>query len=492
MSLRGAAIAALSVLGALAAGCQLASSLRGPSAPAFGPPFDVVPPAWAEPPPEPVDAPIAQPGALARFELPNGLRAIALTDRRLPHIVVGVALRRGAGAEPLELAGLASYTAELLARGAGDRDALALATLVDGLGASLSTSADWDSMSVTLSGLSSDTDTLFEVLRDIVLRPRFDATEAAKAKAEMLAGLAQAKDDPGTVVGWHAARAAYGSHRYGTPQGGTTETVARLDAARARDFYERVFVANDAVVFAAGDIDRASFEARVARAFGDWRSGEVPPDAPAPPASVPGERKLVVVDDADLGQARIVVIHEGLARSDDRRIPAAVMNDVLGGGGFSSRLMQSVRAEAGLTYGVWSGFGLRRQPGPFIVETFTQVPRAREALDRVLAELERIASDPPSADEVGRAKTLRVGRFGLGLETSASVVSALVDLDVQGLPEDGLDTFRGRVRGVDADEVAAMARDLVHPERAAIVVLGPASALVPQLEGLGHVEVVAP
>ncbi|MCA9512203.1 MAG: insulinase family protein, partial [Myxococcales bacterium] len=476
---------------ALGAGCQLVGR-AAERAPVYGPPFATLPPAWDEAPPEPADAPITEPGALARFALPNGLHAILLSDHRLPHLVVGVALRRGAGAEPPELAGLAAYTAELLERGAGDRDALALATLVDGLGASLGASADWDSMTVTASGLSSDVDTLFEVLRDVVLRPRFDAEEGRKARAETLAGLEQAKDDPATLVGWHAARAAYGDHRYGTPAEGTSETVARLDAAAARRFWERVAIANDAVVFAAGDIDRAAFEARVQSAFGGWRSGDVPPEAPAPPARVPGERKVVVVDEPDLNQARIVLVHEGLARADERRIPAAVMNDILGGGGFSSRLMKSVRSEAGLTYGVWSGFGLRRRPGPFIVETFTQVPRARAALDRVLAELERIATEPPDAAEVAGARTLRVGRFGLGLETSSSVVEALVDLDVHGLPEDGLDTFRGRVRRVDVEEVARMARELVHPERAAIVVLGPASALVPQLEGLGHVEVVAP
>jgi zinc protease len=168
------------------------------------------------------------------------------------------------------------------------------------------------------------------------------------------------------------------------------------------------------------------------------------------------------------------------------------MNAVLGGSGFSSRLMKRVRADEGLTYGVWSGFGMRRATGPFLVDTFTKVPAARQTLDLVLSEMERMQSEPPDAKELADAKSLQVGSFALGLETSASVVGALVDIDVYDLPEDTLDTFRSRVRAVTQEEVADLSRALLHPDRAALVLLGPADALVPQLEGLGEIEVVQP
>ena len=458
----------------------------------FAEPFASEPPAWTQPPPAPVDAPITQPGALTRFELDNGLRAIVLRDDRLPYVSVGVAVRRGAASEPVAQAGVAAFTAELMKRGAGERDALAFARFVDGLGASLSVGSGWDDMTVSLGGLSRDTDALFEALGDVVLRPRFEPAEADKARAEKLAALEQAKDDPATLTGWHAARAVYGDHRYGTPAGGSAETVAKLDAAAARAFHASVFVPSNAVVFAAGAIDAADFERRVRERFGSWQGGAPPALTAAPPAITPAARRIVVVEKPDLGQARIAIGHEGLARSDERRIAAGIANDVLGGGGFSSRLMKSVRSDAGLTYGVWSGFGMRRAPGPFRVDTFTQVERVREALDIVFAELERMHSDPPSAEEIAKAKSLRVGRFGLGLETSAAVISSLVELDVQGLPEDSLDTFRARVRGVDVETVARLSRELIHPDRAAIVLLGPAEKLVPLVEDLGPVEVVQP
>jgi zinc protease len=245
-------------------------------------------------------------------------------------------------------------------------------------------------------------------------------------------------------------------------------------------------------VFAAGDFEHADLERRVREAFGSWPSGSVPEPVATPSLPAPRARRIVVVDKPELSQARIIVSHEGLTRADPQRTAAGLMNAVLGGSGFSSRLMKRVRAEEGLTYGVYSGFGLRRATGPFLVDTFTKVATARETLDLVLSEIERMRSEPPDAKELADAKSLQVGSFALSLETSGQVVTSLVNLDVYGLPEDSLDTFRTRVRAVSQQQVATLARELLHPERAAIVLLGPAEELLPQLEDLGSIEVVTP
>jgi zinc protease len=449
-------------------------------------------PAWELPPPPARDAPVVQEGSLQRAELDNGLELLVLEDHRLPRVTLGVTVRRGAASVAGERAGLAAFTAELMSRGAGERDALALAQAVDEIGASLRVASDWDGTSVRVAGLARDLDRLLEILADVVLRPRFSAREAEKARGEILASLERAKDDPHTLASWNLARALYEGHRYGMPQQGLPETVARLDAGEARAFHRKVFVPNDAIFSAAGDVSMEDLLGRVGRAFGAWEWGPVSEPGPAPPALAPPERRIVVVDRPDLVQARIALAHEGIARTDPERIAASLMNTVLGGGGFSSRLMESLRAEEGLTYGVGSGFGLRRHPGPFYVSTFTRVPEVRRALDLVLAELQRAKSDPPSEEELRDARALMVGRFSLGLETSAAVVEALVDLDVYGLPEDSLDTYRSRIRAVRVEDTARMARTLLHPERAAIVLVGPAEDLVPQVEDMGLVEVVTP
>ncbi len=450
------------------------------------------PPAWELPPPPVVEAAVLKPGALHREVLPNGLHAMVLEDHRLPRVVLGVGVRRGESIVDRERAGLALFTAELMRRGAGERDALALAQAVDEIGATLSVSAGWDSMYVQVSGLSRDLDRLFEILADVALRPRLEAAEAAKARAEHLASIEQAKDKPATLARWHAARVMYPQHRFGLPREGVPETVATLDAAAARGFHERTFVPANAIVHAAGDLNADDFLARVHQAFGAWAGGEVPAPTPAPPAQAPPERRIVVVDRPELSQAQIIIGHEGIRRADPRRISASLMNSVLGGSWFSSRLTASVRAEAGLAYGVYSYFGMRRVPGPFIVSTSTRVGEARRVVDMLLAELERIRSEPPAAEELRAIKSLEAGRFALGLETSDAVLSALVDLDLHGLPEDSLDTYRARVRAVTPADTERIARELIHPERAAIVLVGPAESLVPQLESLAAVELAKP
>ena len=449
-------------------------------------------PAWELPPPVPKEAPVVQEGRLTRSELDNGLRVFVLEDHRLPRVVLSLSVRRGGAMIGLDRAGLAAFTAEVMERGAGERDALALAQAVDEIGASLLVSSSWDSMRVHVSGLSRDLDALMEILADVALRPRFDAGEAKKARDETLASLEKAKDDPGTLAHWYAARALFDGHRYGIPLAGEPATVARLDADAARRLHERVFLPNNAVFSASGDVAADDILERAGRALGAWQPGDIP-DAGAPtPSETPPTRTVLVVDRPDLVQARIVVAHDGIARTDPERVPAAIMNSVLGGSGFSSRLVSSVRAEAGLTYGVYSGFSLRREPSVFFISTFTRVPEVRTVLDLLLAELERMRAEPPSEDELSQAKTLAVGNFSLGLETSDAVMAGLVDLDVYGLPEDSLDTYRGRVRAVSLEDAARMANELLHPDRVAIVLVGPAEELVPQVEDLAPVEVVTP
>jgi zinc protease len=377
-------------------------------------------------------------------------------------------------------------------RGAGGRDALAFAEYVDEIGASFSVSADWDRLTVRVIGLSRDLDRLFAILADAVLAPRFERAEGERARSEKLAAIERAKDDPGTLASWHASAAVYPGHRFGRPVGGTSESVAGLDAAAAREFHARVALPNEAILYASGEVSAADIVARARAAFGGWRPGPVLDVGPPPPPRAPEAREIVIVNRPDLVQARIVLSHEGIARADADRVATALMNSVIGGGGFSSRLMGILRADEGLTYGVYSHYSLRRQPGPFRVSTFTRVSEVRRALDLLLAGLERGRTEPPTEDELVGARALAIGRFSMGLETSAAVMDGLVDHDVHGLPEDSLDTYRTRVRAVAARDAARAALDHLHPERAAIVLVGPAEQIEPQLADLGPVRIVEP
>lgn len=450
-------------------------------------------PAWEESPPPPAENAIVSSDDLRRVTLSNGLKLILLEDDRLPRVALGITLRRGAGSVDPSLAGVAELASELMQRGAGDRDALGLAKIVEDAGASLSISSGWDTTIISLSGLSEDRALFFEILQDVALRPRFDEIEFAKALAEQKAAIVAAQDEPATLIRWHALRTLFEGHRYGLPHSGTAETISRIDVDRARAYWVDRFVPRNTIFWAVGDFRAVELIPEVRRVFGHLPDVPVISNTPPTPTRSPRERRIVVVDKPDLAQARVIVAHEGIARTEPTRIAVDVMNDVLGGSGFSSRLMTKIRSDRGLTYGVGSGFALRSQPGPFSVSTFTRVPKVREVVDLVLEEMEAIRAERPiGEDELAKNISYNVGRFGLSLETSDAVLSSLVNLEVYGLPANSLDTYRSRVRAVTLDDVVRAAELRLHPDRAAIVVLGPAEALVPELEDLGKVEVRQP
>jgi len=479
---RRSALVALSALALMASGCANLPFGLGTT------------PAWEQPPPPPAEGPIVQGDALHRTSLANGLTILILEDHGLPRVSLGLELRRGSGSVDPAKAGVAAIATEVMQRGAGERDSLALAKIVEDVGASLSVSASWDTTGISLSGLSADRALLLEILADVSLRPRFDSDEFDRAVAEHQAGLVGAQDDPATLIRWHALRAFYEGHRYGLPQGGTAETVAALSVEDAKAYWADRFVPRNAIFWAVGDVDADAIAQEVEALFGGLADGSVIPNTEPTPEKTPLARRIIVVDKPELGQARIIIGHEGIERTEPLRIPIDLMNDALGGSGFSSRLMKRVRSDEGLTYGVGSGYSLRSVAGPFSVSTFTRVEKVREVVDLLLEEMNGIRSDRPvSADELTKFISYNVGRFGLSLETSASVLGSLVDLDVNGLPNDSLDTYRSRLRAVTLEDVRAVAQSHLHPDRAAIILLGPASEIVPQMDGLGaEVEVWQP
>lgn len=450
------------------------------------------PPAWEQELVAPPEGAVVPEDELFRGELENGLHIIVLEDPRVPWVTLGVVVRSGAARATPDDVGLADFTAELMNRGAGERDALELANAVDALGASLVVASDWDSMTVQVSGLSGDLEALAEILGDVVLRPRFDEDEARRARSETLAGLAKAKDNPETLLRWNLYRALFSDHAYGYPKEGNPATVEKFDASRARALYRETWVPRDAIFYASGDADAKTLEALARSLFGAWTGGAPPGPAPKPATPAPTSRRIVIVDRPDLAQAQIAVAHEGVARAEPTRVAVELMNSTLGGGGFSSRIMKVVREDAGLAYFAYSAFAMRRDGGIFVASTATRIPEVGRSVELLLAELDGMRTNPPTAEELAHAKSRAVGRFVLSLETSSALVSELVSLDVQGLPKDSLDTYRSRIRAVTLEDVAQAARDRLHPERAAIVVVGPAEALRAQLEPLGPVEVVEP
>ncbi len=468
------------------------AGLRGGDA-STAAPAAAAPPAWEAAPPAIAVGPVVPSERVHRVHLESGLELFLLEDHSLPRLEIGWLARRGIGSESRAEAGITALLAEVMERGAGKRGALALAQAVERLGADLSVGASWDSVTVELTGLSEDREALFSILRDVVRAPRLEAKEVKRAREQQLAALDSDKDDPRALVSRQLAEVLYPAHRYGIDPSGSPETVTPLRRRHLQQWHARLFDPAHSIAYAVGDIDLETFQKSAEQLFGDVPVAASPlPETPPPPAVTPAERQIVVIDRPDLVQAQIALGQEGMARTDPDRVAVSMMNSVLGGGGFLSRLMSRVRAKEGLTYGIYSGFSTRSQPGPFTIRTFTKAEQTAEILTSVLEEVAAIrGARPPDAEELDGAKRLSAGRFALGLETSSAIASSLLDLEVHELPPDSLDTFRSRVREVDLAQVSAQAARL-HPDRMAIVVAGPAELVAPQLEAFGTPVIVQP
>ncbi len=439
------------------------------------------------------------PGRPRRYEFPdthravlaNGLRVVVTPMPGRELVAASLAIRTGAADEPGAVAGATVLGARGLTEGTELRDAIALTEAFERLGASMHAEAGWDAISAGLDVPASRLEPALELLAEVVRRPSFPASEVDRLRDERLNDLIQAKADPRRRADEAFVSSVYAeSSPYRRPAGGTAETVAGLTSAELRAVHQSVYGPEGAALVVVGDVDPEAVTAMAGRLFGDWAGGR--PDAPVPDAaSAVEERFIRVVHRPGSVQSEIRIGHPGIPRRHPDYHAVSVMSMILGGL-FNSRLMTNLREDKGYTYGAYAGFDLRRGAGPFsaraAVNTEVTVPSIRE----FLGELERIREAPVSAAELAAAQNYLVGVFPLRFETPGPVAGSLAGLFVHDLPDDELVRYRAAIEAVRADDVLRVAREHIHPERCAIVLVGDHDRIAGELEsaGIAPVEVV--
>lgn len=429
---------------------------------------------------------------LERLVLPNGMPLLFAQVRGLPVVTMGLLVRAGGIHEPAERAGVASLTSSLLESGTAARGAAEVADELERLGVQLSASASWDVAHLELTGLSARMDAGAAIAADLLRNPSFPQAEVERLRQEQLARILQRRADPRSLANEMAARfifapsSPFSRSLSGSP--GTLGPVARGDVA---SFHASHYSPLGAVLLVAGDLDVEEARALAERHFGDWAG------APAPAVRVTVEpraeqREIFIVDRPGAVQSEIRVGEVGVARDTPDYFPLVVMNTILGGA-FTSRLNLNLRERHGFTYGVSSAFAMRREPGPFTVATAVQTEVTAAALTEIFREVEGIRDAPVSDAELRDARTYVAGVFPLRLQTTDGVVSRLAELALYDLPDDYFDRYRDEVVAVTAEQVLRAAREHLHPERMAVVVVGDAERIRPSVEalGLGPVRVVS-
>lgn len=397
---------------------------------------------------------------------PGGIEAWLVQDHANPIIAMQVAFAGGSAVESKP--GLAHMMAGLLDEGAGPFGSQDFQARLEDLSIGLSFAAGKDQLTGSLKTLSENRDAAFDLFRLAITQPRFDPEPVKRIRDQILAGLTRESQNPNAVASRLWYRTAFGDHPYARPGNGTPDSVAAITAAELKNHAKTWLSRQDLVVGVVGDITPAQLAPLLDRTFGALPAAH-PPIRVAETRPVTGR---TVVETRAIPQSVAVFGLPGIKRDDPDWFPAYVMNYILGGGGFSSRLTEEVREKRGLAYSVYSYLAPMDHAGLLVGGVATQNARIGQSLDLIRQELARMAETGPDDQELADAKTYLTGSFPLSLDSTAAIANLLVAMQSDKLGIDYLDRRDALIKAVDMDQIKAAARRLLDPAKLLVVVVG--------------------
>ena len=399
---------------------------------------------------------------------PGGIPVWLVEDHSIPFVAVNIAFRGGASVDAEGKRGAINLMTALLEEGSADRNATEYAQALETLGAQTSFNASDDAVSVTFRALTENRDQAADLLADALARPRFDADAVDRVRAQVQSVIRSEDTDPQSIAAKEMARRLWGDHPYGTSLNGTADSVAALtrdDLIAAKD---RVLARDRVIVSAAGDIDAASLGALVDRILGDLPATAT---APLPTRVEPRLDGETTVIDWDSPQTVVSFAGQGLPMSDPDYFAAFVLNHILGGGGFSSRLMNEIREKRGLTYGVGTGLANQLWGESWVGGMATANDRTAEAVG-LLREVWDGIKTGVTEQELTDAKTYLTGEYPLRFDGNGKIASILTGMQLMGMPRDYVNTRNGRIEAVTLADVQRVAERLLDSGKLNIVLVG--------------------
>jgi zinc protease len=400
---------------------------------------------------------------------PGGIEAWLVENHSNPIISLDLSFRGGAALDPAGKEGLANLVSGLIDEGAGALDSQAFQGRLDELSISLSFTAGRDSLSGEMMTLTENREAAFELLRLALTEARFDEEPVARIRSQILAGLSRESQDPKSIVGRTMSKVLFPEDAYGRPAKGTSASVSALTAADLRRFTSERFARDVLVVGVVGDIAAAELARRLDETF----LGLPATAAPAELAeATPDAQGGVIVVERDIPQSIVAFGHAGIARDDPDYYAAYVVNYILGGGGFSSRLYEEVREKRGLAYSVYSYLNPLDRAALVIGGVATQNGRVAQSLDLIRAEWRRMAEAGPNETELRDAKTYLTGSFPLRFSSSGRISGMLAGMQYQDLGIDYLERRNGLIEAVTLDDARRVAARLYDADKLTVVVVG--------------------
>jgi len=415
---------------------------------------------------DPIDLPPTH-----RATLDNGLKVLVLEQHNLP--IVQFNLRVGAGGSargPSGKSGLASFAAQMLTEGTESRSGDEIAQRIDFVGGQLGASASSDHATVNARVLRDDLDVGLNLLADVAINATFPESNMATVRRQLIGNVNSAQDDPGSLVDRRFRNMLFGGdHPLGRVS--TESSINAISRSDLVEFHEAHYRPNVSTLVIAGDVTPSALMPKVREAFGSWQRAPVPElDLESP--STPDSQDALFVHKPGQTQVQIALGEPGMAVSSDDYLAMQIANYVLGGGAFSSRLLQVVRSEAGQTYAINSQYASYEFPGYFQVRTFTRNNQLKDTLQLVMDELAKFRAEGLTEDELDAAKDHIAGSYVLGLETLSGLANEVQNAVTYDRGLDWIRDYKRTIRSFTLEEINRTIPEHLHPSSLQMALLG--------------------
>jgi zinc protease len=406
-----------------------------------------------------------------RIQLANGMVIFLQEDHELPLIRGSAQVRGGERDVANDKAGLANiYGQSWRTGGTESKTGDQLDETLEARAARIETVGLEDSTRISFDVLKGDFDTVFPIFVELLEKPAFRQEKIDLAKTQARTAISRRNDDPGQIRGRETAKLGYGNSPYArVPEYATISSITRDDLVA---FHNRFVSPNNIILGVVGDFDSAAMEKKLRAAFESWKRGNGAPPA-VPALGTPAKPGVYFVAKDDVTQSNIAVVHPTtLLRKDPDNYAAAVLNEILSGG-FSGRLMQHIRSEAGLAYGVGGGIGAGwDRPMLFNVVMATKSPTTVQAIGLVKQEISDLQNKPFTAEELQHAKDTILNAYVFTMDSKAKVLNQRMQLEFYGYPADYYQKYQQGIQNVTAADVERVAKKYVHPDQVAVLVVG--------------------
>jgi zinc protease len=394
---------------------------------------------------------VASPASAMKIEKivsPSGIEAWLVREDATPLVALNFAFRGGSSQDAPNKSGMANLAADLLDEGAGDLDSKAYHEQLENDAIDLGFDVGRDYIRGSLRTLNEHRDEAFDLLGLALSKPRFDVEAVERVRSQEMSVLRRETTDPNDVASRRWWEIAFPSHPYGRETKGTLESVARITADDMHDYVRRVFARNGLTISIVGNVDPKTAGVLIDRAFAALPAKNDLKEVAKATAQGLGSR---VVINLDVPQAVVNFGGNGIDRSDPDFMAAYVVNHILGGGDFSSRLYREVREKRGLAYGVSDSLVWFRSAAIVLGGTATRADRTADALSIIESETKRMANEGPTAEELAEAKAYLKGAYALALDSSSKIAGQLTQIQLDKL---GIDYIDRRSAMIDAITIA--------------------------------------